>query len=77
MSKRTIAVAVVFAFAAGISLSSHAQAPAPRTLKMQSTWPASITLQEHFKIFAERLEKLTSGSLKIEAMAAGQIVPPF
>ncbi len=77
MGTRTIAVAVVFAFAAGISLSSHAQTPAPRTLKMQSTWPASITLQEHFKIFAERLEKLTSGSLKIEAMAAGQIVPPF
>ncbi len=77
MSKRTIAVAVVFAFAAAISLSSHAQAPAPRTLKMQSAWPASITLQEHFKTFAERLEKLTSGSLKIEAMAAGQIVPAF
>jgi TRAP-type mannitol/chloroaromatic compound transport system substrate-binding protein len=77
MSKRTIAVAVVFAFAAGISLSSYAQVPASRTLKMQSTWPASITLQEHFKIFAERLEKLTSGSLKIEAMAAGQIVPAF
>jgi len=51
--------------------------PHPATLKMQSTWPASITLQEHFKIFAERLEKLTSGSLKIEAMAAGQIVPAF
>jgi TRAP-type mannitol/chloroaromatic compound transport system substrate-binding protein len=77
MGKRTIAVAVAFAFAAGISLSSHAQTPAPRTLKMQSTWPASITLQEHFKMFAERLEKLTSGSLKIEAMAAGQIVPAF
>jgi len=77
MDKRTLAVAVWFAFAAGISPGSHAQTPAPRTLKMQSTWPASITLQEHFKIFAERLEKLTSGSLKIEAMAAGQIVPAF
>jgi len=77
MGKRTIAVAIAFAFAAGISPGSHAQTPAPRTLKMQSTWPASITLQEHFKIFAERLEKLTSGSLKIEAMAAGQIVPAF
>jgi TRAP-type mannitol/chloroaromatic compound transport system substrate-binding protein len=77
MSKRTIAVAVGFALAAGFSLGSHAQTPPPRTLKMQSTWPASITLQEHFKIFAERLEKLTSGSLKIEAMAAGQIVPAF
>jgi len=74
MDKRSLVVVVGFAFAAGIS---HAQAPAPRTLKMQSTWPASITLQEHFKIFAERLEKLTSGSLKIEAMAAGQIVPAF
>ena len=77
MDKRALAVAVWFAFAAGFNLSSYAQAPAPRTLKMQSTWPASITLQEHFKIFAERLEKLTSGSLKIEAMAAGQIVPAF
>src|SRR5438876_10627338 len=77
MDKRTLAVAVWFAFAAGISPGIHAQAPAPRTLKMQSTWPASITLQEHFKIFAERLEKLTAGSLKIEAMAAGQIVPAF
>ncbi len=46
MGKRTIAVAVVFAFAAGFSLSSQAQAPASRTLK-------------------------------IEAMAAGQIVPAF
>src|SRR5437016_4054477 len=77
MDKRTLAVAVVFAFAAGISLMSHAQAPAARTLKMQSTWPASITLREHFKTCAERMEKLTSGSLKIEAMAAGQIVPAF
>src|SRR5262249_33129397 len=54
-----------------------AQAPAPRTLKMQSSWPASNTLQEHFKLFAERMEKLTQGSLKIDAMPAGQIVPPF
>ncbi len=78
MGKRTIAVAVAAMFAAGLSLSANAQqAPAPRTLKMQSTWPASNTLQEHFKTFAERLEKLTQGSIKIEAMAAGQIVPPF
>ena len=76
MDKR-IAAAVAVAVAAGFSLSSNAQAPAPKTLKMQSTWPASITLQEHFKLFAERVEKLTSGSIKIEAMAAGQIVPAF
>ena len=44
---------------------------------MQSTWPASLTLQDNFKFFAERVDKLTSGQVKIEAMAAGQIVPAF
>jgi TRAP-type mannitol/chloroaromatic compound transport system substrate-binding protein len=44
---------------------------------MQSTWPASLTLQENFKMFGERVEKLTRGEIKIEAMAAGQIVPAF
>jgi len=56
---------------------AFAQQPAPRTLKMQSTWPASSTLQENFKFFAERVVKLTSGQLKVETMAGGQVVPPF
>ena len=63
---------VCAAFAAGWNSGADAQAPAPRTLKMQSTWPASITLQDHFKIFAERTEKLTAGTIKIEAMAASR-----
>jgi TRAP-type mannitol/chloroaromatic compound transport system substrate-binding protein len=74
MSKRFIGVAVL---AAMVGTGALAQAPASRTLKMQSSWPASNTLQEHFKIFAERTEKLTQGSLKIDAMPAGQIVPAF
>jgi TRAP-type mannitol/chloroaromatic compound transport system substrate-binding protein len=76
MSQRTIAVAAGFA-AAVLSLSVGAQAPAAKTIKMQSTWPASNTLQDHFRIFSERVDKLTAGSVKIEAMAAGQIVPAF
>jgi TRAP-type mannitol/chloroaromatic compound transport system substrate-binding protein len=44
---------------------------------MQSSWPASSTAQDHFKLFAERVEKLSGGQLKIEAMAAGQVVPAF
>ena len=56
---------------------AFAQQPAPRTLKMQSTWPASLTLQDNFRFFAERVDKLTSGQLKIETLAAGQVVPPF
>ena len=77
MKMRTIAVAVTVAVTAGFSLGANAQAPASRTLKMQSSWPASITLQDHFRLFAERVDKLTAGSVKIEAMAAGQIVPAF
>src|SRR4051812_14949153 len=70
---RKLAAIIAFTF----SLPVLAQAPAAKMLKMQSTWPASNTLQEHFKMFAERTEKLTQGSIKIEAMPAGQIVPPF
>ena len=58
-------------------LAAPAGAQETRTLKMQSTWPASSTLQDNFRFFAERVDKLTDGKLKIEALAAGQVVPPF
>src|SRR3989441_11861678 len=78
MFKRVSAMAAAFALAAAAS----AQQPAPATssvkaYKFQSTWPASLTLQDNFKMFAERVDKLTSGQVKIEALAAGQIVPAF
>ena len=74
MGKRAIAAAAVIAFAAGFSFNANAQT---KSVKVQSTWPASITLQDHLRILADRIDKLTSGSIKIEALAAGQIVPPF
>src|SRR2546426_12510151 len=73
MRKGTVAASVAIAI---FSLNASAQTP-PRSIKMQSSWPASITLQDHFRLFAERVDKLTAGSVKIEAMAAGQIVPAF
>jgi TRAP-type mannitol/chloroaromatic compound transport system substrate-binding protein len=48
-----------------------------RSLKMQATWPASLTLYENFLYFAERVDKLSAGTLKIETMPAGQVVPAF
>src|SRR5436190_20891758 len=72
MQKRKLAVAALAAL-----FSAAVCAQAPKSIKMQSTWPASNTLQEHFKLFAERTEKLTQGGIKIEAMPAGQIVPAF
>src|SRR5688572_9626587 len=66
------------AIAATFGTSAQAQAPAGvKNLKMQSTWPASLTLQDNFRFFADRVDKLTSGQLKIEALAAGQVVPAF
>jgi TRAP-type mannitol/chloroaromatic compound transport system substrate-binding protein len=72
----TAVCALVMALAT-LLLAVPAVAQQSRTLKMQSTWPASLTLQDNFKFFAERVEKLTGGALKIEVNAAGQIVPPF
>ena len=48
-----------------------------KVLKMQATWPASLTLYDNFTHFAERVNKLSAGTLKIEAMPAGQVVPAF
>jgi TRAP-type mannitol/chloroaromatic compound transport system substrate-binding protein len=47
------------------------------SLKIQATWPASLTLYENLQLFAERVNKLSGGTLKIEPMPAGQVVPPF
>src|SRR2546423_10018456 len=73
VTRTLIAAAVALAAATA----AVAQQPATKNLKFQSTWPASLTLQDNFKYFAERFDKLTRGEVKIEAMAAGQIVPPF
>ena len=73
--KTLVASLAATALVAGVA---SAQQPAgPRNLKMQSTWPASLTLQDNFRFFGERVDKLTAGQLKIETLAAGQIVPPF
>jgi TRAP-type mannitol/chloroaromatic compound transport system substrate-binding protein len=74
--KRAFSI-TAFAAAAAFAFSAQAQQPAAKQLKFQSTWPASLTLQDNFRYFAERVDKLTSGQVKIEALAAGQVVPAF
>jgi TRAP-type mannitol/chloroaromatic compound transport system substrate-binding protein len=64
------------ALAAAAVFSAGAQAQQV-SLKMQATWPASLTLYENFTYFAERVGKISGGSLKIDAMPAGQVVPAF
>jgi len=54
-----------------------ATAQSPVTLKMEAAWPAGFTLYDNFTMFADRVNKLSAGRLKIETLPAGAIVPPF
>src|SRR5256885_1087358 len=66
-----VALGCAAAFASGV------QAQQTVTLKMQATWPSSLTLYDNFTFFADRVSKISGGTLKIDAMPAGQVVPAF
>jgi TRAP-type mannitol/chloroaromatic compound transport system substrate-binding protein len=75
---RTMSKAFVAAALAGATMMLGGTAEAQqKVLKMQATWPASLTLYENFVMFAKRAEELTAGRVKIETMPAGQVVPAF
>ena len=65
------------ALAAAAAFCTAVQAQQTVTLKMQATWPSSLTLYDNFTFFAERVSKISGGTLKIDAMPAGQVVPAF
>ena len=84
MTKRTWrGFGPVVALLAAVSMMGGSLAPPPATaqqpitLKMQASWPASLTLFDNFKMFADRVDKLSAGRLKIEPLPAGAIVPAF
>jgi len=68
-TKAVVALACAGAFVGG--------AQAQTSLKMQATWPASLTLYQNFLHFADRINKMSGGQLKVETMPAGQVVPAF
>ena len=70
-------VALVAATSAAFAFAGTALAQQPRVLKIQSAVPPSSTTHDALKFFAERVDKLTGGNLKIEALPGGAVVPPF
>ena len=70
-------VSIAAALALTLPSIPGARAQAPVVLKIQASWPASLTIFEHLKLVAERVDKLSGGSLKIEPLPAGTIVPAF
>jgi len=47
------------------------------TLKMQSSWPASDIFQEMAQQYADRVEAMSGGRLKIDLLPAGAVVQAF
>jgi TRAP-type mannitol/chloroaromatic compound transport system substrate-binding protein len=75
-------VRVLFALAAASLISTApqpamSQAPKPMVLKGQSSHPAASNFHLIFKLWAETVEKMSAGRLKIEVLPAGAIVPAF
>ena len=56
---KTLALAAAASLCLAASGLAPAQQPAPRVLKMQSTWPASSTRQEKIKMLSARVDKKT------------------
>jgi len=69
--------ALVAAASATLAFAGTALAQQPRVLKIQSAVPPSSTTHDALKFFAERVDKLTGGNLKIDALPGGAVVPPF
>ncbi|MEY3038008.1 MAG: hypothetical protein RL143_575 [Pseudomonadota bacterium] len=49
----------------------------PITIKMQSSWPASDIFQEMAQQYADRVEQMSGGRLKVELLPAGAVVKAF
>ncbi|WP_299650752.1 TRAP transporter substrate-binding protein [uncultured Jannaschia sp.] len=66
------------AAAAGTALAAPAVlAQAPMVLKMQTSWGANNVWQEFAQDYADRVEAMSGGRLKIDVLPAGAVVAAF
>ena len=72
----TLVVAAVFGLVAAFTQPVQAQAPKPLLLKGQSTHPASSNFHLIFKLWAETVDNMSAGRLKVDTQPGGAIVPP-
>jgi TRAP-type mannitol/chloroaromatic compound transport system substrate-binding protein len=80
MMRRYLTVALVAAAVAVFGATrfpAESQSTAKFVLKGQSSHPASSNLHLIFKLWAETVEKMSGGRLKIDTLPAGAIVPAF
>jgi TRAP-type mannitol/chloroaromatic compound transport system substrate-binding protein len=54
-----------------------AKAQGPISMRWQSTWPTKDIFHEYALDFAQKINDMTGGDLKIEVLPAGSVVPAF
>jgi TRAP-type mannitol/chloroaromatic compound transport system substrate-binding protein len=68
--------AAVAAGAMAAPMIAKAQA-GPISMRWQSTWPSKDIFHEYAQDFAQKVNDMTGGDLKIEVLPAGAVVPAF
>jgi len=69
----SLAAALILAVAA-VPVAPHAGAAETRILKIEASWPESLTFYENFTYWADQVETMSGGTLRIERLPAGQVV---
>jgi TRAP-type mannitol/chloroaromatic compound transport system substrate-binding protein len=70
------AVTTGAAAAGAVAMPNVARAQ-PTVLKMQSSWGATNVFQEMAQQYADRVERMSGGSLKVDLLPAGAVVKAF
>ncbi|WP_102106734.1 TRAP transporter substrate-binding protein [Oceaniglobus roseus] len=65
------------AAAAGALAAPAVLAQSPKVLKMQTSWGAANIWQEFAQDYADRVEQMSNGRLKIDVLPAGAVVSAF
>ncbi|MGR3626931.1 MAG: C4-dicarboxylate ABC transporter, partial [Limimaricola sp.] len=70
------------ALGAGVTAAGGLAAPAvlaqsPIVVKLQTSWPASDIWQEMAQAYADRVEAMSGGRLKVDVLPAGAVVAAF
>jgi len=74
MKRKYVVIAMVVV---GIFMAGVASAADPIVWKVQTPWPPALWQHKAAKIWAEDIEKMSGGRMKIDLYSAGEIVPAF
>lgn len=76
-SRRKFLSGAAMAGAAMMAAPSVVKAQGPVNMHWQSTWPSKDIFHEFALDFAQKVNDMTGGDLKIEVLPAGAVVPAF